>query len=253
MWVEVNQMSTSQTTGDKVFQFSYSWPYQDTDEEVSVCKSGCILGVFFEGGKIYNIDSASLGATIITPTDNCYTMQCLWGKWTAKYGTGISVSTWETSQSDSELGCWSFLAFPYGSGNSVTGQGVRLPGATCVSPPPENVKCEIENLSDFNHGELSSSNVNTSKINQTAILNCNAKASVSAYLGYEDGVRLTGGASNIKSIIAINNNPLTSTTPVVIEASAGNNNLDISSELKADTHVDAGEYVGSNVIILDVN
>lgn len=253
MWVELNQMSTSQATGNKVFQFSYSWPYQDTNEEVSICKSGCIIGVFFEDGRIYGLDSTSSSATIITSTDNCYTMQCLWDKWTSKHGTGITVSTWETSQSDSEQGCWSFLAFPYSSGSSVTGKGVRLPGSICVSPPPENVKCEIINLNDFNHGELSSSNVNASKVNQTAILNCNAKASVNAYLGYADSVSLTGGAGNIESIIAINNVQLTSSNPFTIEANSGNNSLSISSELKSDVYVDSGEYMGSNVIILDVN
>lgn len=249
-WVEVNKIE-SFGVNNKNIKFSYSWPFEDDNTEVSICKSGCVISPFFEGAKIYTLDTSN--PLVIQSGDNCYTMKCIWNKWNERYGTGVLVSTWQTTQSGVDTGCWAFLAFPYTSGNNVSGAGVRLPGTRCTFPPPESVYCSLSDLADFDHGTLSSERIDGASVSQQSTLNCNAASKVNIYMAYGDSIELGDKDSGLYSKIYIEGNIVTSTSPVQIDAPSGGKGITIESRLNAPNSVKGGEYSGSGVLILDVN
>lgn len=250
-WVEVNKIETDAKTNEKTITFSYSWPFENEDALVNECKSGCVIGAFFEGGRLYNID-VSKPLTILS-NENCYSMKCIWSKWVEKYSTAILTSTWTTTQSGADSGCWAFLAFSLSSGNNITGTGTRLPGTSCASPPPESVYCSLDNIPDFDHGILSNENIDASSVTQRTSLNCNASSKVNIYLAYGDKIYLGSGSSDLSSEIYIEGNAVTSTNAVTVNAFSGDNDIAIESRLSSTGHITGGEYSGSGVLILDIN
>lgn len=250
-WVEVNKVVTDVSANEKNITFSYSWPFENEETIVSECNSGCVIGVFFEGGKLYNIDLAR--PLTILASDNCNTMKCIWNKWIEKYSTGILTSTWKTTQAGADTGCWSFLVFPYSSSSNVTGTGTRLPGVGCAYPPPESVFCSLSSIPDFDHGSLTNTNLEGSIVTQRTILNCNAASKVDIYMAYGDAIELGEKNSGLSSEIYIEGSAASRSNPVTVNASAGDTNLTIESRLQSSGPIKAGEYSGSGVLILDVN
>lgn len=250
-WVEINKLETNAKTNEKTIRFSYSWPFEDDDTIVNECRSGCVISTFFEGGRLYNIDTSK--PLTILASDNCYTMKCLWNKWVEKYSSGILTATWITTQSGADTGCWAFMVFSLTSGSNVTGTGSRLPGTSCAYPPPERVYCSLDTIPDFNHGVLTNKNIDGSTITQRTTLNCNSSSKVNIYMAYGDKVDLGGDKSRLTSEIYVEGKVVTKSNPVTVDAVSGENNIIIKSKLISSGHIDGGEYSGSGVLILDVN
>lgn len=249
-WVEINKIETLNGGDEKIISLSFSWPFENGDSKIDECKSGCIIGVFYSGGMLYNLDSSKI--ITIKQSDNCFDMKCLWNKWVEKIGVGILTDNMLTAQPGAANGCWAFLAFPYSPGNITSGPGTPLPGSTCSYPPPETVYCTLDNIPDFEHGALTNKNINGSSVTQQTILKCNATAKVDIYMAYGESIDLGVKDSGLSSQIYIEDNLVTTSTPVTINSMSGETTLKIESRLKTSDLIEGGEYSGSGVLILDV-
>lgn len=219
-WVSINSATESPGTTGTYYTYTYSWPYEESKALVSECQVGCIIGVFYEGGILYNISESGGAGDLLTITaaDKCFDMQCIWSRWVAKYGSGSRNSHWATAQQGAKRLCWSFSAFPHSSGAASTGNGVRLPGAGCGMAPPVAVSCNLNNLNDFDFGVIDSKEVDGRELAQSAYLQCNSTVSVDFYLGAGSDILLNGSGSGLMAEVYIDDTKVTNSTYKTLNA-----------------------------------
>ncbi|HIE1345159.1 TPA: hypothetical protein ACXJUU_004667 [Serratia marcescens] len=135
--------------------------------------------------------------------------------------------------------------------SAANGGAVLWPGGLCQDSPPPNVSCELTPYNIIiNYGEVASSDVAGKIKNGTVSAMCTAQTSVSLkMLNGSDDIILSAGS--LKSKLKLNG--VGAGNGITVNATPGGTVVNIESELVATGDVASGEYMGSNVLIMDMN
>ncbi|SNY79839.1 hypothetical protein [Enterobacter sp. CC120223-11] len=120
-----------------------------------------------------------------------------------------------------------------------------LPSMICGVAPPPAGQCSLPGILEFDHGALSSENLQGNEKSASLIVDCNSAMSAKIYSAV-DTVVLTPGLTSTLNL----NNQVLGKSGVEVSLLAGANYLPMKSILNKTSKVSAGDYSGNTILIL---